>query len=81
MIRYSDTFLSAYRNNNTILVKVGGIVLRGNKIATMGENVSSAYLHFKIRKNGNSIDPRKFLPLNFGSAHKMKKAHYKSIFG
>ncbi|MBD1226658.1 peptidoglycan DD-metalloendopeptidase family protein [Xenorhabdus griffiniae] len=64
VIRHSDIFLSAYANNNTILVKEGDIVLRGNKIATMGENASSAYLHFEIRKNGNSVDPRKFLPLN-----------------
>ncbi|MEQ1964713.1 hypothetical protein ABLB69_16415 [Xenorhabdus khoisanae] len=37
-------------------------VLRGKKIATMGEDASSAYLHFEIRKNGNSVNPQKFLP-------------------
>ncbi|MDC9590620.1 peptidoglycan DD-metalloendopeptidase family protein [Xenorhabdus sp. XENO-10] len=62
VIKHSDTFLSAYANNNTVLVNEGDTVLRGNKIATMGEGASSAHLHFEIRKNGNSVDPRKLLP-------------------
>ncbi|WP_053067845.1 peptidoglycan DD-metalloendopeptidase family protein [Xenorhabdus khoisanae] len=62
VIKHSDTFLSAYANNNTVLVKEGDTVLRGKKIATMGEDASSAYLHFEIRKNGNSVNPQKFLP-------------------
>ncbi|OTA18531.1 lipoprotein NlpD [Xenorhabdus vietnamensis] len=64
VIKHNDTFLSAYANNNTVLVNEGDTVLRGNKIATIGEDASSAHLHFEIRKNGISVDPRKLLPPN-----------------
>ncbi|WP_422824090.1 peptidoglycan DD-metalloendopeptidase family protein [Xenorhabdus entomophaga] len=64
VIKHSDTLLSAYANNNTILVNEGDIVLRGSKIATMGEDASSAHLHFEIRENGHSVDPRNLLPSN-----------------
>jgi murein DD-endopeptidase MepM/ murein hydrolase activator NlpD len=49
-IKYVD---SLYGHNRKILVKKGELVLRGQQIATMGNNrgMYPAHLHFEIRHN------------------------------
>lgn len=63
ILRHNDTYLSAYGHNATLLVKEGDSVKQGQRIATMGEGPGrEPRLHFEIRRNGQPIDPRQFLP-------------------
>ncbi|MCB4437956.1 peptidoglycan DD-metalloendopeptidase family protein [Alteromonas sp. McT4-15] len=63
IIKHTDTFLSAYAYNDTILVKERQWVSAGQTIATMGNSgTSSVKLHFEVRYRGKSLDPMKYLP-------------------
>lgn len=63
IIKHNNTYLSAYAHNNKLLVKEGQTVVKGQKIAEMGNTDSSLVkLHFEIRKNGKPVDPLKHLP-------------------
>jgi lipoprotein NlpD len=63
IIKHNSTYLSAYAHNSNLLVKEGQNVVRGQKIAEMGDTDSSqAKLHFEIRRLGKPVDPLKFLP-------------------
>lgn len=63
IVKHTNTLLSAYAHNKTILVKEGQNVNQGDKIAEMGNTDSDAVkLHFEIRQQGKPVDPSKFLP-------------------
>ena len=63
ILKHNDTYLSAYGHNESLLVKEGETVKKGQKIATMGEGPGrEPRLHFEIRKNGEPVNPRQFLP-------------------
>lgn len=63
IINHNETYLSAYAHNQRILVKEGQIIKRGRKIAEMGSSDSKqVMLHFEIRRNGEPVDPMKYLP-------------------
>ena len=63
IIKHTDTFLSAYAYNDTILVKEREWVSAGQQIATMGDSgTNSVKLHFEVRYRGKSLDPMKYLP-------------------
>ncbi len=63
IVKHTNTLLSAYAHNKTILVKEGQTVSRGQKIAEMGNSdADSVKLHFEIRQQGKPVDPSKFLP-------------------
>ena len=63
IIKHNDTFLSAYAHNSDMLVKEGDHVKGGQNIALMGETANGkTLLHFEIRKNGQPVDPLKYLP-------------------
>ncbi|MEO8992589.1 MAG: peptidoglycan DD-metalloendopeptidase family protein [Nitrosospira sp.] len=63
IIKHNNTYLSAYAHNDKILVKEGQTVVKGQKIAEMGNSDASLVkLHFEIRKNGKPVDPLKHLP-------------------
>lgn len=63
IIKHTDTFLSAYAYNDTILVKEREWVSAGQKIATMGDSgTNSVKLHFEVRYRGKSLDPLRYLP-------------------
>jgi lipoprotein NlpD len=65
IIKHNTTYLSAYAHNSQIVVKEGQDVVKGQKIAEMGNSdADSVMLHFEIRKLGQPIDPEKFLPGN-----------------
>ncbi len=65
IIKHNTTYLSAYAHNSQIVVKEGQDVVKGQKIAEMGNSdTDSVMLHFEIRKLGQPIDPEKFLPAN-----------------
>jgi lipoprotein NlpD len=63
IIKHDATFLSAYAHNNNILVKEGQSVIRGQKIAEMGNSdTDQVKLHFEIRRQGKPVDPTQYLP-------------------
>ena len=65
IIKHNNTYLSAYANNDQILVKEGQVVTKGQKIAEMGntDSADQVKLHFEIRKYGKPVDPSKYLSL------------------
>lgn len=63
IIKHNDDYLTAYANNQNILVKEQQDVKVGQQIATMGKTgTSSVRLHFEIRYKAKSVDPIKYLP-------------------
>jgi lipoprotein NlpD len=63
IINHNETYLSAYAHNQRILVEEGQRIKRGRKIAEMGSSDSKqVMLHFEIRRNGEPVDPMKYLP-------------------
>jgi len=63
IIKHSDTLLSAYAYNETVLVKEKQDIKAGQKISTVGKSPTGAIgLGFEIRLRGKPIDARKYLP-------------------
>lgn len=63
IIRHNDRYLSAYAHNSAMLVGEGSRVAAGDKIAEVGLNSAGVtMLHFEIRLEGKSVDPRELLP-------------------
>ena len=63
IIKHNNTYLSAYAHNQTILVKEGQSVTKGQKIAEMGNtDADQVMLHFEVRRQGKPVDPLKYLP-------------------
>jgi lipoprotein NlpD len=63
ILKHNDTYLSAYGHNAKLLVKEGHSVRKGQQIATMGEGPErKPRLHFEIRRNGEPVNPRRYLP-------------------
>lgn len=62
IIKHEKNILSVYGNQQSILVTEGQTVQAGQSIGTMGNNsYDEVKLLFEIRKDGESIDPIKFL--------------------
>lgn len=62
IVKHNKEYLSVYAHNSKILVKEGQTVVKGQKIAEMGNSGTDAIkLHFEIRYQGKSVDPTKFL--------------------
>lgn len=63
IVAHSERYLSAYAYNSRLLVKEGQSVQAGHRIGAMGYNNNhQAALHFEIRKNGDPVDPLRYLP-------------------
>ena len=63
IIKHNYLYLSAYANNNRLLVNEGDRVKKGQIIAEVGRVAGhKASLHFEIRKNGNPVNPLNYLP-------------------
>jgi lipoprotein NlpD len=63
VIKHDNGFNSVYAHNREILVKEGQNVMRGQRIAELGDTDASApKLHFEIRKSGKPVDPLRYLP-------------------
>lgn len=60
LIKHADGWTTAYAHADTLLVRRGDRVSRGQPIATVGQtgNVDSPQLHFEIRKGPRAVDPR-----------------------
>jgi lipoprotein NlpD len=63
ILKHNETYLTAYGYNATLLAKEGDQIGKGQKIATMGEGPERrSRLHFEIRRNGEPVNPRQYLP-------------------
>lgn len=63
IVKHTNSLLSAYAHNRSIVVKEGQNVAKGQVIAEMGSSdTDSVKLHFEIRQQGKPVDPSKFLP-------------------
>lgn len=62
IVKHNDNFLSAYGNNEVMLVSEGDKVRRGAVIARVGSSAGSeGMLHFEIRRDGKPVDPLNYL--------------------
>lgn len=62
IVKHNKTYLTAYAHNSQILVKEGQAVVRGQRIAEMGDtDADQVKLHFEIRRLGKPVDPMKYL--------------------
>ncbi|WP_153111434.1 peptidoglycan DD-metalloendopeptidase family protein [Propionivibrio limicola] len=63
IIKHNATYLSAYAHNQTLLVREGQSVVKGQRIAEMGNSdADQVKLHFEVRRQGKPVDPLKYLP-------------------
>lgn len=63
IIKNSEQFLSAYADNDALLVKEGDSVRAGDRIGSMGLGRDNRpVLHFEIRYGGKPVDPLGYLP-------------------
>lgn len=63
IISHGNRYETYYAHCNTIKVKKGDSVKKGQVIATVGKTgrVTGANLHFETRKNGVAVDPLKYI--------------------
>lgn len=59
LIKHEGGWMTAYAHNDSLLVKRGDVVKRGQKIAKVGESggVSQPQLHFEVRQGTRAVDP------------------------
>jgi murein DD-endopeptidase MepM/ murein hydrolase activator NlpD len=59
LIQHKDDWVSAYAHNESISVKRGDTVKRGQTIASVGKSgsVDQPQLHFELRKKSKPVDP------------------------
>ncbi|BEV17098.1 peptidoglycan DD-metalloendopeptidase family protein [Herbaspirillum sp. DW155] len=63
IIKHTPQLLSVYAHNDSILVKEGQMVTRGQQIATMGNSdTNTVKLYFEIRRNGKPVNVMALLP-------------------
>jgi murein DD-endopeptidase MepM/ murein hydrolase activator NlpD len=63
LIRHEDNWVSAYAHNDTLLVRRGDHVERGQEIAKAGKTgaVDQPQLHFELRQGSKPVDPVPYL--------------------
>ncbi|WP_245616699.1 peptidoglycan DD-metalloendopeptidase family protein [Paraburkholderia acidipaludis] len=63
IVQHRDGFVTAYAHNGRVLVKSRQTVAQGQPIAEMGADANgNGMLQFEIRRNGQQLDPLKYLP-------------------
>ncbi|MGB6102630.1 MAG: peptidoglycan DD-metalloendopeptidase family protein [Pusillimonas sp.] len=63
LLGHSNGFITAYAHNQSLLVKTGQEIKKGEKIASIGQSdTTSPRLHFEIRRKGTPVNPMSYLP-------------------
>ncbi|HEY1719638.1 MAG TPA: peptidoglycan DD-metalloendopeptidase family protein [Magnetospirillaceae bacterium] len=65
LIKHTGTeYITAYANNDKILVRKGEHVTKGQKVALSGDTggVGQPQLHFELRQGAKAIDPQSIMP-------------------
>jgi len=62
-INHGNGYVTRYGHNETILVKVGDAVKKGQTLARMGSTGRSTgpHVHFEVRYKGKTVDPKKYI--------------------
>jgi murein DD-endopeptidase MepM/ murein hydrolase activator NlpD len=70
LVKHDSGFITAYAHNETLLVKRGQRVTRGQPIAKVGATgtVSEPQLHFEVRRGARVLDPMEYLPAQAATA-------------
>jgi murein DD-endopeptidase MepM/ murein hydrolase activator NlpD len=70
ILDHGGGLLTLYAHNERNLVRLGEEVRRGQPIAVVGHtgNATGDHLHFEVRWNGGTVDPRTVLPALSGPA-------------
>lgn len=64
IVRHDDSLMTTYSHADKLYVAEDDQVVAGDPIASLGWNANQeSVLRFEVRKNGNPLDPMKFLPL------------------
>ncbi len=65
-IAHGGGLVTGYAHNSKLLVREGEFVKKGQIIAMSGKTgrVTGEHLHYEVRYNDKSLNPRKFLPRN-----------------
>lgn len=63
LVKHADGWMTAYAHNDSLLVKRGDEVKRGQVISKAGSSgsVQSSQLHFELRRGTKAVDPLKYL--------------------
>ncbi len=64
LVKHSGGWITAYAHNQKLLVKKGQKVVKGEKIATVGDTggVNEPQLHFEVRAGKKAVNPLTYLP-------------------
>lgn len=63
LLGHSNGFITAYAHNDSLIVKTGQEIKKGQRIATLGQSdTTSPRLHFEIRRRGTPVNPLSYLP-------------------
>ncbi len=64
LVSHSNGYITAYAHNESLLVKKGDLVKRGQTIARVGNSggAPDPRLHFEVRRGNRTIDPMTVLP-------------------
>jgi murein DD-endopeptidase MepM/ murein hydrolase activator NlpD len=62
-INHGNGLATRYAHNEKLLVKQGDMVRKGQEVSLMGSTGHSTgpHLHFEVLKNGNQVDPTRFI--------------------
>ena len=69
-ITHDSALVTRYAHNNSLLVKVGDRVQKGQAIAQVGASgrTTGPHLHFEVLRDGNPVNPQRYLRLQQASA-------------
>ncbi len=62
-VNHGDGYVTRYGHHESLLVKTGDIVKKGQPIGTMGSSGRSTgpHVHFEVLKNGRAVDPKAYV--------------------
>lgn len=64
IVKHDESLMTIYSHADKLYVAVDDQVIAGDPIASLGWNANKeSVLKFEVRKDGNPLDPMKFLPL------------------
>jgi lipoprotein NlpD len=67
IIKHSDSLITAYGQNSTLLVKEGDAVTQGQTIGEVGaDSRGIGSIQFEVRQDGHPVDPLSWLPKTGG---------------
>ncbi|MCX4028322.1 M23 family metallopeptidase [Endozoicomonas sp. SM1973] len=62
-VNHGNGFVTRYAHNSKVLVKVGDLVKKGQRIALMGSSgrATGPHVHFEVYKDGKAVNPARYI--------------------